>query len=153
MVYSLHPRTYLQPTWLLLHTAPHTVSHFPLRYSSPLFRLSSPEDVLHQVSFTNTGPDQVPGVIVMQIASAEEGSGGGGVYDPAFRRIVVVFNCSPLAQTVAAPPLPSGAKDLVLHPLQAAFGYDEQMRSGCKVEAGSGLMVAARTTAIFVEPR
>ncbi|KAJ9508470.1 hypothetical protein QJQ45_012002 [Haematococcus lacustris] len=69
-----------------------------IRYSSPLFRLPTQAAVLDQVSFTNTGPDQVPGVIVMQLESALGTDMTGSVYDPNFERLVVVFNAAPLSQ-------------------------------------------------------
>ena len=142
-----------------------------IRYSSQLFRLSDPKDVIRQLSFSNTGPGQVPGVIVMQIVSGDciAGGGGGsgvadrspgGVADPSFRRIIVVFNCSPLGQRVEAPLFPeapaggaAGGGPLQLHPLVSSFGHDERTRAGCRVDAEGGLVVAARTTAVFVEPR
>ena len=97
----------------------------------------------------------------MQLASFRS-----GVSDPVFKRLVVVFNCSPLQQRLPAPPLatagpqqgdgrPGGA--LRLHPAQAAFGFDARTSSGCKVEVQKGdglefLVVPARTTAVFVQP-
>ena len=36
-----------------------------IRKSSPLFRLGTAEEVLSKVSFLNTGPDQVPGLVVI----------------------------------------------------------------------------------------
>jgi hypothetical protein len=48
------------------------------------------------------GPDQEPGAVVMMLTSAEQlqaqSSPPSGVLDPSFKRLVVVFNCSPLAQ-------------------------------------------------------
>jgi hypothetical protein len=74
-----------------------------------------------------------------------------GVFDPAFKRIVVVFNCSPLAQEV---PLPSGCGPLSLHPLAAAFAQDPRLSTGCRIDSlGEMMLVAARTTAVFVESR
>ena len=151
---SFHPRE-------MSETSPHNAATAPrsIRYSSPLFRLSDPRDVIRQLSFSNTGPGQVPGVIVMQIVSADciAGGGGGslGVVDPSFRRIVVVFNCSPLGQRVEAPlsPAASGGVPLQLHPLISSFEHDERTRAGCRVDSEGGLVVAARTTAVFVEPR
>jgi len=39
-----------------------------IRQSSPLFRLQTAEQIQNQVRFHNTGPDQVPGLIVMSIS-------------------------------------------------------------------------------------
>jgi len=147
----------------LLVPSPSPPPIITIRYSSPLFRLSDPEDVIRQLSFSNTGPNQVPGVIVMQIASADRvaatvaGGGGGGVVDPTYGRVVVVFNCSPLGQRVMAPQSPGGAAGgsgpLQLHPLLSTFAHDERIRAGCSVDAEGALVVASRTTAVFVEPR
>ena len=125
------------------------------RYSSPLFRLAKTEDIVSQVSFPNTGPNQVPAVIVMQLTSADQLQNGSssGVLDPAFKRILVVFNCSPLAQTLDASNGGIPAGPWVLHPLQAAFQHDERVRAGSRMAATGQLVVAPRTTAVFVQPR
>ncbi|MFK7804936.1 MAG: pullulanase-type alpha-1,6-glucosidase [Anaerolineae bacterium] len=58
-----------------------------VRASSPLFRLRTAEDVAERVTFHNTGPDQLPGVIVMSIDDS-----GAERIDPNYDRIVVIFN-------------------------------------------------------------
>ena len=61
-----------------------------IRASSQLFHLSSSEQINELVKFHNTGPDQVPGLIVMSIqddASIE--------IDPNYEVIFVVFNSDP----------------------------------------------------------
>jgi hypothetical protein len=107
---------------------------------------------------------------------------GGGVTDSTFKRLVVVFNCTPLTQDVMwqDPSYPSVAATSVepanlpsmleLHPLQAAFDHDARAGGASKcptsnaqeggVEgAGGGLVsilllrVPARTTAVFVDKR
>ncbi|KAL6752790.1 glycoside hydrolase superfamily [Haematococcus lacustris] len=119
-----------------------------IRYSSPLFRLPTQAAVLDQVSFTNTGPDQVPGVIVMQLESALGTDMTGSVYDPNFERLVVVFNAAPLSQEV---PYPSSAHQLVLHPLQAEEGAPDRRAAASRADDSSRtLFVPARTTAVFV---
>lgn len=39
------------------------------RYSSPLFRMPTAEHIKQQLRFHNTGPEQTPGVIIMQLHS------------------------------------------------------------------------------------
>ena len=53
-----------------------------IRYSSPLFRLQTKDDIMKTVSFLNTGPDQTPGLVVMRLASGRH------------KDIVVLFNGS-----------------------------------------------------------
>lgn len=121
-----------------------------VRYSSPLFRLPNAAAVIGQLQFHNTGPQQTPGVIVMELYSSQ--SDNNGVYDPLYKRVVVVFNALPVpAQT----PYPPYAQRLVLHPVlaEAAGGVDPEL---AKCEARDGerqLVVPVRTVAVFVEPR
>ncbi len=60
-----------------------------IRYSSPLFRLSSAEEVHKRVAFHNTGPDQIPGIIAMTIS---DGVCAGESLDPNVDGILVLFN-------------------------------------------------------------
>ncbi|MFU8860091.1 MAG: pullulanase-type alpha-1,6-glucosidase [Cyclonatronaceae bacterium] len=62
-----------------------------IRYSSPLFRLETAEEIHKRVTFHNTGPDQVPGLIVMSIS---DGACAGEPLDGALDGIVVIFNAS-----------------------------------------------------------
>jgi hypothetical protein len=67
------------------------------------------------------GTGQVLGMVVMEIASADAVSGGGGgdapgVSDPAYRRLLCVINARRQATLVD---WPAGAAALELHPLQA----------------------------------
>ncbi|EYF03059.1 pullulanase-type alpha-1,6-glucosidase [Chondromyces apiculatus] len=125
------------------------VAHFQevlqIRRSSPLFRLETAEAVSARVRFHNTGPDQVPGVIVMAISDEVPGQPD---LDPATGGVLVVFNARPEAVT-----LPLAGFDtagLSLHPVQenSADGIVKQ----ALFTAGSAptVMVPARTTAVFV---
>jgi pullulanase-type alpha-1,6-glucosidase len=114
-----------------------------IRASSPLFRLGDPEAVQERVTFANTGPGQIPGLIAMRIADE-----GTSALDQAHRNIVVVFNATPEAQTVAVDGTAGGAYRL--HPVQATSA-DPVVRTA-SFAAGS-FTVPARTTAVFVEPR
>ncbi|TDC45605.1 pullulanase-type alpha-1,6-glucosidase [Jiangella ureilytica] len=111
-----------------------------LRFSSPLFRLGSASRVQERVSFGAGGPSQPAGVVVMQLDDR-----AGTDLDPDRERLVVVFNATPSAQTVA---VDDGAS-LRLHPVQAA-GADPVVR-GSVVGAG-GVTVPARTVAVFEQP-
>jgi pullulanase-type alpha-1,6-glucosidase len=58
-----------------------------IRMSSPLFRLTTEQQVMDTVSFLNTGPDQIPGLIVMRLVDADQ-------IDPKNAEILVFFNAS-----------------------------------------------------------
>ena len=113
-----------------------------IRAGSPLFHLPTAAEVEARVAFHNTGPDQVPGVIIMSIDDTV-----GEDLDPDVDRIVVFFNGTNETQTIAVAALEG--QPLALHPLQAESA-DEVVR-GASYSRGSGAFtVPARTTAVFV---
>ncbi|MCC7208957.1 MAG: pullulanase-type alpha-1,6-glucosidase [Anaerolineae bacterium] len=113
-----------------------------VRYSTPLFRLRTADEVLARVKFHNTGPDQTPGVIVMSI----DGRDNAELSQP-YGMVVVVFNASAEAVEMPAPAMSGLA--LALHPVQAE-SVDPVVR-GASWNAESGTFsVPARTTAVFV---
>jgi pullulanase len=125
------------------------VEHFreilQIRYSSPLFRLESAEEIMTRLSFHNTGPGQIPGLIVMRLSDRE-----GQSIDPAYQSIVVLFNAThePVEYSEA---LFSGAQ-FQLHPILAR-ATDPVVREAT-FDAGDGAFtVPPRTTAVFVERR
>ncbi|NJL93409.1 MAG: DUF3372 domain-containing protein [Anaerolineae bacterium] len=114
-----------------------------IRNGSLLFRLRTAEDVQARVNFHNTGPDQVPGLIVMSLADGGELAD----LDPAHDLIVVVFNARHEAVSFTEPALAGVA--LALHPVQAA-GADPVVQ-GASYDVASGTFeVPAFTTAVFV---
>ncbi|KAK9903518.1 hypothetical protein WJX75_007894 [Coccomyxa subellipsoidea] len=113
-----------------------------LRYSSPLFRLPSADHIKRQVSFHNTGPQQVPGVIVMEVASSEEGT-----MDLRHKRIFTIFNASMKTFTGD---WPKDAHSLQLHPVQAASS-DAVTREAAVEEGARTVSVPALTAAVFLE--
>ncbi|KAK9832555.1 hypothetical protein WJX81_008597 [Elliptochloris bilobata] len=122
-----------------------------LRYSSPLLRLPRAEHIQRQLRFLNTGPRQVPGLVVMELLSADAAghSSSGGVEDPLYRRLLCMINARHVATTADWPP---GAQTLALHPLQAASA-DEATRGAHVNAALRTVEVPALTAAVFVEPR
>ncbi len=108
-----------------------------IRSSSPLFRLGSAALIQQKVSFPSSGPSAIPGVIVMQIDDRS-----GRNIDPRLKRIVVVFNATPNAQTI---PL-SDAAGLALNPVQAN-GSDPVVKQ-TSVTASS-VTVPPRTVAVL----
>jgi len=84
--------------------------------------------------YHGSGAGQVPGMVVMEIASADAVGGGGGgggdapgVSDPAYRRLLYVINARRQA-TLAD--WPAGAAALELHPLQARARAGRQRQGG-----------------------
>jgi pullulanase-type alpha-1,6-glucosidase len=111
-----------------------------LRFSSPLFRLGTADLVQERVSFPYGGPDQTPGVIVMEIDDR-----AGTDVDPDRERLVVVFNATPEEHTVEV----DAAATLELHPVQAT-GVDDVVKQ-TTVDATS-VTVPARTVAVLEQP-
>ena len=116
-------------------SAEHLREMLAIRQSSPLFRLESAEAVQNQLTFLNTGPEQIPGLIVMSL------TGNDGPYS----RILVAFNATDEVQTSD---LPDFENAMQLHPVQQQSS-DERVKEAT-LENGS-LSVPARTTAVFVE--
>jgi len=126
-----------------------TVHHFRemlrIRKSSPLFRLRTAEDVMARVRFLNTGPDQVPGLIVMEIKDELDGM---RPIDPANRRIVVFINAT--KGTIAFDNDAVKGGQFELHPVQVA-SHDERVKQArFDVQKGK-FSIPARTTVVFVE--
>jgi hypothetical protein len=114
--------------------------YLQIRKSSPLFRLRTAAAVQRSVSFLNTGPGQIPGLIVLQLTDADN-------IDPVYKRILVFFNAGP--QLVRF--VDDACLDLKfeLHPVQAA-SVDEMLRQA-DFDTSKGLFsIPARTTAVFV---
>lgn len=105
-----------------------------IRFSSPLFRLRTGEEVQRHLSFHNTGPDQVPGLIVMGLS--DPGAEIGGPY----REIVVLFNARPEPVTFALPD--HAGRTFRLHERQAGL-------EGAGVEDGR-FTAPARSAVVFV---
>ncbi len=113
-----------------------------IRHSSPLFRLDTAEQVQAKLRFHNTGPDQLPGLIVMSLDDTQGTAVGG-----PFSRLVVVFNATPEEQSVA---LQENLGSFELHPLLAG-SVDEVVQGAAYNEAVGLFTVPARTTAVFVQ--
>ncbi|XP_014513519.1 pullulanase 1, chloroplastic isoform X1 [Vigna radiata var. radiata] len=134
----------------ILATVDNFLNLLRIRYSSPLFRLKTANAIQQRVSFHNTGPSWVCGVIVMSIEDGHDGFPGLSQLDPIYSFIVVVINASPKEASFVSPALQS--RSLQLHPIQVSSS-DEVVKCS-RYEASSGcFVVPQRTTAVFVEPR
>jgi pullulanase len=124
-----------------------SLAHFEellrIRRSSPLFRLTSAEQIMERVSFANSGPAQIPGLIVMVI---RDGSGRMNL-DPNYDLIVVLFNASPVEVDFRLADLQD--PNLHLHPLQAGSS-DPLVRSAAFEADSQTFRIPERTTAVFV---
>ena len=114
-----------------------------LRRSTPLLTLGSAQLIRDRVSFPGSGPDAVPGLLLMWIA---DGAGADDL-DPNLDGVLVAINASPAPVTTAIPEL-AGLR-LELSPIQAR-GEDEAVRS--TTWADGALTVPARTAAVLVAP-
>lgn len=106
-----------------------------IRYSTPLFRMLNADDIHRRIVFHNTGPDQVPGLIVMSISDA---ACGGEDLDPALDALVVVFNATLEPVSVTSP-----AAGVRVHPMSTI---------GEAVD-GAQLRVPALSAGVFVKPQ
>jgi pullulanase/glycogen debranching enzyme len=122
------------------------VEHFcemlRIRKSSRLFHLTTADEVQRCVSFLNTGPNQIPGLIVMALI-------GHGAQDMRLRneRIVVLFNATTEVQRFVEGSLVGAL--LELHPVQAASA-DSIVRAAYYDAATGAFVIPSRTTAVFV---
>ena len=110
-----------------------------IRKSSKLFRLETAEQVKRDLSFYNTGPDQVPGLIVMDLKDTKN-------IDANNKEIVVLFNARPDSVTFSDPAF--AGKDFKLHAVQQDSS-DTLVRASKFDSASGAFTVAGRTTAVF----
>jgi hypothetical protein len=114
-----------------------------IRYSSPLFRLETAAEIQQRLTFLNTGPSQLPGLIVMALDDTLEPD-----LDPANESIVVLINANDEAQSFSAPAY--AGRQMTLHPLQQA-SIDPLVQTSSFNPATGAFTVPGRTAAVFVE--
>jgi pullulanase-type alpha-1,6-glucosidase len=110
-----------------------------IRKSSKLFRLETEEQVKSVVSFYNTGPDQIPGLIVMDLKDTKN-------IDPNYKEIVVLFNTRPDPVKFTDPAF--AGKNFELHSVQQNSS-DERVHASNYDSANGAFTVAGRTTVVF----
>ncbi len=122
------------------------VRHFhemlQIRQSSPLFRLRTANDVSQHLTFLNTGPQQIPGLIVMNLTDSE-----GADLDPNYERFVVLFNASKGTVTFSDESYQGLAFEL--HPLQLNSA-DAVVKTSAFDSTSGTFTVPGRTAAVFV---
>lgn len=120
----------------------HFIEMLSIRSSSPLFRLQTAEEIQMRVSFHNTGPDQVPGMIIMSIDDRI-----GDDLDENYDFALVIFNATDEVQTIALSDDLAGK--LILHPIQVASS-DVTVRQSEYKEDENSLIVPPLTTSVFM---
>ena len=111
-----------------------------IRYSSDLFRMTSFEQIQQNLTFLNTGPNQIPGLIVMKLDGSGEDHG-------VAQHIVVVFNAT--NATVDFTDKRLKGLPLHLHPVQQGSADPATRESKFSPSEGTAT-VPALTTAVFV---
>ncbi|MBV9265178.1 MAG: pullulanase-type alpha-1,6-glucosidase, partial [Acidobacteriaceae bacterium] len=111
-----------------------------IRESSRLFRMSTLQEIQSNLHFLNTGPNQVPGLIVMKLDA------NGGSYGP-YTHIVVVFNAT--LGSIQFQDASLKGIGLSLHPEQMD-SRDKTVRGATADNASGTLSVPGLTTAVFV---
>jgi pullulanase-type alpha-1,6-glucosidase len=114
-----------------------------VRYSSPLFRLRTAEEIQNRLVYHNTGPDQIPGVIVMTLSDLV-----GEDLDPNYDGLAVVINSRNEAVTFTNPDL-VGA-DFELHPV-LQNSVDAMLATSSFDPATGSFTVPALGAAVFVQ--
>ncbi|MEZ4732567.1 MAG: pullulanase-type alpha-1,6-glucosidase [Caldilineaceae bacterium] len=126
-------------------SAAHFQTMLQVRQSSPLFRLQTAADVEVRLAFANTGPNQIPGLIVMTLSDMVANLPD---LDPNHEFIVVLFNATDEVQTFTDTAL-QGMK-LALHPALAQGG-DSVVKAASFDGTTGAFTIPARTTAVFVD--
>ena len=94
--------------------------------------------------FYNTGPDQLPGLVVMHI-DAEKPS---RYPDARYRSVAVLFNVDKEAKSIAVPALKG--RRFKLHQVQLSSD-DPVVKASSYGDADGSFTIPARTAAVFVE--
>jgi pullulanase/glycogen debranching enzyme len=114
-----------------------------LRASSSLFRLSTTKDIQDRLTFFNTGPQQVPTVLVGHLR-------GDGYPQAGFKEVLYLVNVDKVTQQVRIDS--EKRKPFVLHPVHLSKqAADQRPRWEARYEAADGIFrIPARTAVVFV---
>ena len=127
---------------LIQATVANFVDFLQIRTSSPLFRLRTDDQIMRMLHFHNTGPDAIPGLIVMSIADIGE---GGDDVDAANELAVVLFNAQP--DSVIFTDATLAEMGLALHP---QFAENKRYADAAYDAATGEFTVPARSAAVFL---
>ena len=113
-----------------------------IRASTPLLRLPTAALIQQRLRFPNTGPGQVPQVLVGHL-------NGEGLPGAGFRDLVYLVNVDTVAQTVEVPAL--RGRPLVLHPVHRSATATDRRALEARFDATTGrFSVPPRTAVVFV---
>jgi len=115
-----------------------------VRFSSPLFRLQTADQIMERVTFHNADEADIVGVIIMDITDMTDDD-----LDSANEHVVVVFNPHPEGLSFTRDELIGMA--LELHPILLASADSVVQTSTFTSDTGT-FFIPARTTAVFVLP-
>lgn len=133
----------LKPTNVeIFNSLAHFQEMLQIRKSSPLFRLRTAEDIQSHVKFLNTGPSQIPGLIVMSISDDQKKD-----LDQRYEPVTVLFNANSQPANFNNPAYKGFSFEL--HPVQAQ-SQDQTVRSAKFNKDTATFTVPGRTTAVFV---
>ncbi len=118
----------------------HFLETTAIRKSTGLFRLRTAADVENRLRFYNTGPSQIPGLIVMSLADND------GAVDRAHNRVAVVFNATNQTQNFNIADFQG--VPLTLHPLQKLSADSVERASSFNRTVGA-FSIPGRTAAVF----
>jgi pullulanase/glycogen debranching enzyme len=127
----------------IMQTDAHLQEMLAIRKSSPLFRLGDKQAVIDRLTFYNTGPNQLRGLIVMSLSDKVDAN-----IDPNYASIVVLFNANDEPQTFTDPAFTG--LNLQLHPIQTSSA-DPIVKTATFNSSAGTFTIPARTTAVFVE--
>ncbi|HKL14605.1 MAG TPA: alpha-1,6-glucosidase domain-containing protein, partial [Balneolaceae bacterium] len=113
-----------------------------VRYSTPLMRIGDAEQIHQRVGYHNTGPNQIPGLILMTIS---DGSCTSGDLDPEFDGVLIVFNADLESQEIDL-----GIDGLQLHPA-LQDGSDQVVKES--VVNGGSVTVPPISASVFIKPQ
>jgi hypothetical protein len=110
-----------------------------------LFRLETAASIQDRLTFHNTGPEQIPGLIVMSLSDRV-----GDDLDPERDMIVVLFNATPDEQMFTIPDFVG--EIFHLHRVQLESNDPVVRQARFEVDSGA-FLIPARTTAVFELPQ
>lgn len=124
-----------------------------IRTSSPLFRLTSAEDIIDRIGFHNIGARQQKGLIAMSIddGAVQDGEGARDDLDMMHDAVMVLVNTGYEEKSISV----NTATGFSLHPIQMnSVDSDVRGASFMEGEDGNGsFTVPAMTIAVFVKPQ
>jgi pullulanase-type alpha-1,6-glucosidase len=117
-----------------------------IRASSTLFRLRTADDIKQRLRFYNTGPAQVPTVIVAHL----DGAGYAGAN---FKAITYLINVDKVARQVVVPE--EKGRAYRLHPVHTRAGAADQRvrREASYDKTTGGFAIPPRSAVVFIEAR